>query len=81
MGLSVATSIDALAVGISLSLLQIEIFTPVLVIGLAALIMTYIGTKIGVQIGSHLGQWAERTGGLVLVALGVKILIEHLTRS
>lgn len=79
VGLSVATSIDALAVGISLSLLRMEITSPALVIGLTALVMTYVGTRLGKHAGPHLGQWAERAGALVLIALGVRILLQHLT--
>ncbi len=79
VGLSVATSIDALAVGISLSLLRMEILTPALVIGLVALMMTYVGTRLGLRAGLHLGQWAERTGGMVLIALGIRILVQHLS--
>lgn len=76
VGLSVATSIDALAVGISLSLINMEIWSPALLIGIAALIMTYIGMKIGMKVGDHLGQWAERIGGIVLIAIGIRILAE-----
>jgi putative Mn2+ efflux pump MntP len=81
VGLSVATSIDALAVGISLSLLRMEITSPALVIGFTALVMTYVGTRLGKQAGAHLGQWAERAGALVLVALGIRILVQHLTQQ
>jgi putative Mn2+ efflux pump MntP len=81
VGFSVATSIDALAVGISFSLLRMEILTPALVIGLAALLMTYVGTRLGLRVGLHLGQWAERAGGLVLIALGVRILVQHMIQS
>ncbi|HMK35097.1 MAG TPA: manganese efflux pump MntP family protein [Desulfomonilaceae bacterium] len=79
VGLSVATSIDALAVGISFSLLRMEIFSPALVIGLAALVMTYVGTRLGLRAGIHLGKWAERVGGLVLVALGFRILVQQMS--
>jgi manganese efflux pump family protein len=78
VALSVATSLDALAVGVSMSLIGMAIFTPALIIGVAAFVMTFVGTRIGKTAGSHLGQWAERIGGGVLIAIGVKILIEHL---
>lgn len=81
VGFSVATSIDALAVGMSLSLLRMEILYPALVIGLAALLMTYVGTRLGLRVGMHLGQWAERVGGTVLIALGIRILVQHLGQS
>jgi manganese efflux pump family protein len=75
VGLSIATSIDALAVGVSLGLLRVSIVVPAFVIGIAALIMTYMGTRLGLRVGGHLGQWAERVGGAVLVALGLKIVL------
>lgn len=78
VGLSVATSLDALAVGVSLSLIGSQITTPSIVIGLVALLMTFAGTRIGKRAGTHLGQWAERAGGAVLICIGVKILADYL---
>ena len=78
VGLSVATSIDALAVGVSLSLIGMSVWQPALFIGVAALVMTLIGTYLGRQVGFLMGQWAERIGGAVLIAIGARILIEHL---
>ena len=77
--LSVATSIDALAVGLSLSILNISIWLPALVIGLVAAGATAGGLHLGKKVGasSHLSQYAECIGGLVLLAIGVKILHEH----
>ena len=77
--LSVATSIDALAVGLSLSILKIAIWFPALVIGLVAAIATASGLHLGKKVGasSHLSQYAECIGGLVLLGIGVKILYEH----
>ena len=75
VGLSVATSLDALAVGISFSLMGTKILFPVLVIGLVALLMTLVGMKIGHRAGKSLGQWAERAGGAVLILIGVKIFV------
>jgi putative Mn2+ efflux pump MntP len=80
IGFSVATSIDALAVGVSLSLIGLSIWVPAAVIGVAAIFMTYVGMKIGRQVGMHLGQWAERIGGIVLIAIGGKVLLDYLTR-
>jgi putative Mn2+ efflux pump MntP len=80
VGLSVATSIDALAVGVSLSLIGMAIWTPALVIGVAALLMTFIGTRLGRQAGIRLGGWAERIGGLVLIAIGIRVLLQYLTQ-
>lgn len=77
--LSVATSIDALAVGLSLSMINISIWTPALVIGLVAGAFTTAGMHLGKMIGSvaKLGRWAEMTGGVVLLAIGLNILWGH----
>lgn len=75
VGLSVATSLDALAVGISFSLIGMSILWPSLIIGIIAFLMTLIGMKIGHRVGKNLGEWAERAGGIVLIAIGAKILI------
>ncbi|MCX6356738.1 MAG: manganese efflux pump MntP family protein [Candidatus Aureabacteria bacterium] len=76
--LSIATSIDALAVGLSLSLIKVEIMLPSVVIGIVAFLMTAIGMRIGPLAGRLFGKRAEIAGGLILVAIGVKILLEHL---
>jgi len=77
--LSVATSIDALAVGLSLSMINVSIWTPALIIGLVAGAFTTLGMHLGKMIGSmdQLSRWAETTGGAVLLAIGVNILREH----
>ncbi len=77
VGLSVATSLDALAVGISLSLIGISVWWPALCIGLAALVMTFVGTRLGRKAGQLLGQWAERIGGVVLIVIGARRLISY----
>ena len=76
--LSVATSIDALAVGLSFSALQIRIWTPVVVIAVTAAAMTILGVAIGGRLGRRFGRQMELVGGLVLIGIGVKILVEHL---
>lgn len=76
--LSIATSIDALAVGFSLSILGISIWLPALVIGLVAGGMTILGMLAGDRIGPRWGSRVEILGGLVLIGIGLKILIEHL---
>ncbi|MBM3300794.1 MAG: manganese efflux pump, partial [Deltaproteobacteria bacterium] len=63
VALSVATSLDALAVGVTFSLVGMSVWIPALIIGLVALLMTFIGTRIGRRAGKSLGQWAERIGG------------------
>ena len=77
--LSVATSIDALAVGLSLSFISVSIWWPALVIGLVAGSFTVIGLHLGrfLSTGSRLGDFAELIGGAVLLGIGVRILYEH----
>ncbi|MBF0111815.1 MAG: manganese efflux pump [Desulfamplus sp.] len=77
--LSVATSIDALAVGFSLAALKVSILLPIIVIGLVALIFTSIGLFVGNRFSSSAkaGERAEIIGGIVLIAIGLKILHEH----
>ena len=77
--LSVATSIDALAVGLSLAMLKISIWRPALVIGLVAAAFTAAGLHLGRLLGrtSRLGAYAEFIGGLVLLGIGLNILREH----
>ena len=77
--LSVATSIDALAVGLSFSMLKIAITVPAIIIGVVAAVMTVIGIRLGRFAGSfsRLGAQAEIFGGLVLLGIGVHILKAH----
>jgi manganese efflux pump family protein len=76
--LSVATSIDALAVGLSLAFLEVSIWTPSLVIGVVAALLSALGAVFGSRLGRRFGVWAERFGGLVLIGIGVRILLSHL---
>jgi len=78
MTLSFATSIDAFAVGITFALLQIGIATPVIIIGLITFAMSLTGTFIGKQIGNRFGKKVEILGGIILIGIGLKILLEHL---
>jgi putative Mn2+ efflux pump MntP len=75
--LSIATSIDALAVGLSLAVLGVNIWLPALVIGLVAGSLTVAGMMLGRRLGQAWGKRVEIFGGLVLIAIGVKILVEH----
>jgi putative Mn2+ efflux pump MntP len=75
--LSIATSIDALAIGLSLALIGSAIVLPALVIGIVAAGFTCIGMALGRQIGSAWGKRVEIAGGLILIAIGVKIVIDH----
>jgi putative Mn2+ efflux pump MntP len=78
LGLSVATSIDALAVGVTFGILNALIVTPVIVIGLVTFLMSFIGVSVGKRFGGFFEKKIEVAGGLILIAIGVKILIEHL---
>ena len=76
--LSVATSIDALAAGISFAVLQMNIFSAVLVIGITTFLLSALGVKIGSVFGAKFKLGAEVAGGIILIGIGIKILIEHL---
>ena len=76
--LSFATSVDALAVGLSFAAIGAEILYPSVIIGVVAFFMTFLGTKLGPIIGHIVGRRAELLGGIILVLIGIKILIDHL---
>jgi putative Mn2+ efflux pump MntP len=76
--LSVATSIDALAVGLSLAVLRVNILYPAAIIGIICFALTVAGSKLGPVVGRIAGKRAELGGGLILIAIGIKILVEHL---
>jgi manganese efflux pump family protein len=76
--LAIATSIDALAVGLSLSFLKINILYPAVVIGIVAFILTSVGFWIGKKVSSLLGKRAQLAGGIILILIGIRILLEHL---
>ena len=76
--MAIATSIDALAVGVSFAFLQIDIVPAVSFIGATTFILSAVGVKIGNLFGARYKSKAELAGGIILVAMGVKILLEHL---
>jgi putative Mn2+ efflux pump MntP len=76
--LSVATSIDALAVGLSLAFLNIKILYPSVVIGFVAALMTIVGMMFGEALGKLLDRKAGILGGIILIGIGVKVLAEHM---
>lgn len=76
--LSVATSIDALAVGVSFAFLDISIITPIIVIGLVAFLLSCFGVLVGDRFGHIFEKKIEIAGGVILIGIGIKILIEHL---
>jgi putative Mn2+ efflux pump MntP len=76
--LSVATSIDALAVGLSLAVLGVEIWYPAAVIGAVAFAFTAAGMHLGRRFGALFGRRMEILGGVILIGIGVRILVGHL---
>ncbi len=76
--LAVATSIDALAVGVSMAFLEVNILVAAAVIGVVAFLLSLLGGMLGRRLGSLFRRRAEIAGGLVLIAIGVKTLAEHL---
>ncbi len=77
--LSVATSLDAVAVGLSLGVLGERILVPSIIIGVVCMVLSYVGTVIGRKIGEMGGAWVERLGGAVLILIGAKIIFDHLS--
>ena len=76
--LALATSIDALAVGVSFAFLRVKIIPAVSFIGITTLLLSMIGVKVGNVFGKKFKSAAELAGGVILVLIGVKILLEHL---
>lgn len=76
--LSLATSIDALAIGVTFAFLQVNIIPAVSMIGITTFTFSSIGVKIGNVFGVKFKSKAEFTGGIILIAMGIKILLEHL---
>lgn len=78
LALAVATSIDALAVGITLSVITSSIVEAIIIIGLITFILSCVGVTIGKRFGHFFESGIEAIGGLVLIGLGLKILLQHL---
>ncbi len=78
--LSIATSIDALAIGLSLAMLEINILYPSVMIGVITAGMSLLAIKIGTKLGILFGKRMEMVGGLVLIIIGSRILFSHLTQ-
>jgi len=76
--LSVATSIDAFAVGLSLAMLRVSIWYPSVVIGVVALTISVIGFQFGTRLGARFGRRMEILGGAILILIGLRILAAHL---
>ena len=77
-GLAIATSIDALAVGLSFSFLNIQIVNPVIIIGSITFVISLAGVQLGSRFGGKFGNKMEIIGGIILIAIGLKILLQHL---
>jgi putative Mn2+ efflux pump MntP len=76
--LSVATSIDALAVGLSLALLNENVFWSALIIGGVSALLSLLGLLLGKQLGLRFGKSMEILGGIILITIGLRVLITHL---
>ena len=76
--LAIATSIDALAVGISFACIQVKIWSSILIIGVTTFLFSVLGVKIGNVFGSKFEKSAGIVGGIILILIGLKILLEHL---
>ena len=76
--LAIATSIDALAVGVSFAFMDVDIILSCAIIGIVAFVLSVIGGTIGKKLGDRFQKQAEILGGIVLVAIGLKILLENL---
>ncbi len=75
--LSLATSIDALAVGLSFAFLKTSITIPIIVIGTLTFLLSFLGAWVGNELGHLFENKIETAGGLILIVIGIKILIEH----
>ncbi len=77
--LSIAVSIDALAVGLSLGVLGISVWYPAFIIGLVTVVLSLAGLRLGNNFGKRLGKPVEIIGGIVLIGIGLRIALSHLT--
>jgi manganese efflux pump family protein len=77
--ISVATSIDALAVGISFAVLQTEIWFPSIIIGIVTAGLSVAGVQLGNKLGTKFGKKMEIIGGIILILIGIRILVSHFT--
>lgn len=75
--LAIATSIDALAIGVSFALLDINIWVSSLLIGITTFLFSFWGGLLGFRLGRVFSSYAEKTGGVILCLIGLKILLEH----
>lgn len=78
IGMAIATSIDALVVGVSFAFLEIDIFSAAVLIGFVTFLAAMIGMLLGKNVSGKFGKRVELLGGIVIIAIGLKILISHL---
>ncbi|MBI5475586.1 MAG: manganese efflux pump [Ignavibacteriales bacterium] len=76
--LSLATSIDAFAIGISFAMLEISIVTPILIIGSITFFFSFLGVGLGKHVGQLIPKKIEVVGGIILIGIGLKIILQHL---
>lgn len=79
IGMAIATSIDALVTGITFSILHVNIIVSSIIIGIITLLLCFIATVIGSKAGEAFGSKAKLIGGVVIIIIGIKILLEHLS--
>ena len=77
--LAIATSIDALAVGVTFAFIKVRIIPAVIFIGVTTFLLSMLGTKLGSTVGAKYEKKAELAGGIILIIMGIKILLEHLS--
>lgn len=75
--LAIATSIDALAVGVSFAFLGISIVQTIIIIGIITFVLCFLGIIIGEKLGDIFKNYAEIVGGVILILIGINILLEH----
>ena len=75
--LAIATSIDALAVGVTLAFLPVSIGWAILLIGVTTAVLTFVGVLVGRRVGARFGKPAEIAGGVILILIGVNVVLEH----
>lgn len=75
--LSIATSLDALAIGISFAMLQTDIWYPSIIIGIVTASLSIIGVQLGNKLGTKFGKKMEIAGGIILILIGIRIFLQH----
>ncbi len=78
MMLSIATSIDALAIGVSFAFLELAIINPIIIIGLVTFLLSFLAVGLGKHLGHLFSRKIEIIGGIILIGIGLKILFEHM---